>query len=120
MQKSDNSSAEIQFLKGINEIVIPEIRLTRSKDGKPGRAIFTFSKPQVLQSEDYKKIQGMLLIDQEGELTTREVNISVINGEKTSIKATYAWKSEVDFQRFMRFAQRYAADHGLGYSEKKE
>jgi photosystem II protein len=30
---------------------------------------------------------------------------------------TYIRKSEQDFERFMRFAQRYADSSGLGYSQ---
>jgi photosystem II protein len=32
------------------------------------------------------------------------------------LEATYTWKTPVDFERFMRFAQRYADSHGLGFS----
>ena len=31
--------------------------------------------------------------------------------------STYTWKSEADFERFMRFAQRYADANGMGYSQ---
>ena len=59
----------------------------------------------------------MVLADEEGELTTREIKARFVNGEPSALEATYIWKSEVDFERFMRFAQRYASSHGLGYSD---
>ena len=40
------------------------------------------------------------------------------NGKPSGLEATYTWKTEEDFQRFMRFAKRYAEIKGLGYSEK--
>ena len=117
MAKS-NSVATIQFSRGVDEPVIPEIRLTRSRDGRTGQAFFTFENPEALTKESMTELKGMLLIDEEGELVTREVNARFINGEPSALEAIYTWKSEIDFDRFMRFAQRYAKSHGMGYSEK--
>ena len=60
----------------------------------------------------------MFLLDEEGELVTREVNARFVNGEPNALEATYNWKSEIDFERFMRFAKRYAQSHGMGYTER--
>ena len=117
MAKS-NSDATIQFFRGIDEPIVPEIRLTRSRDGKTGQAFFVFDNPEALTKESVTELKGMLLIDEEGELVTREVNARFINGEPSALEATYTWKSEIDFERFMRFAQRYAKTHGMGYTEK--
>ncbi|KGG12619.1 MULTISPECIES: photosystem II reaction center protein Psb28 [Prochlorococcus] len=108
----------IQFYKGVNEEVVPEIRLTRSKDGKTGQAIFIFEKPKALSEESVGDITGMTMLDEEGELKTREIKARFLNGEPNAIESTYTWKTEADFQRFMRFAKRYAENNGLGYSEK--
>jgi len=117
MAKS-NSDATIQFFRGIDEPVVPEIRLTRSRDGKTGQAFFVFENPDALTKESITELKGMLMIDEEGELVTREVNARFINGEPSALEATYTWKSEIDFERFMRFAQRYAKTHGMGYTDK--
>tara|TARA_B100000579_G_C22552406_1_gene720444 strand:+ start:63 stop:413 length:351 start_codon:yes stop_codon:yes gene_type:complete len=110
-------AVSIQFFNGIDEKVIPEIRLTKSKDGQAGQAFFRFDNPEALLSDDFKDIQGMYLIDEEGQIITREINIAVSrkNGKYTAIEAVYCWKSERDFNRFMRFANRYAKKFGLGY-----
>jgi len=50
-------------------------------------------------------------------MVTREVNGRFVNGKPFALEATYTWKSEVDFERFMRFAQRYADANGMGYSQ---
>ncbi len=117
MAKS-TSEATIQFFRGVDEPVVPEIRLTRSKDGRTGQAYFIFESPEALTKESITDLKGMLMIDEEGELVTREVNARFINGEPSALEATYTWKSEIDFDRFMRFAQRYAKSHGMGYTEK--
>ena len=107
----------IQFFNGVDEKVIPEIRLTKSKDGYAGQAFFRFDNPEALLSDNFKDIQGMYLLDEEGLITTREINIAVSkkNGKYTAIEAVYCWRSERDFKRFMRFANRYAKQNGLAY-----
>ena len=39
---------QIQFIKGIEEKVLPNVRLTRSRDGSTGTATFRFNKPNVI------------------------------------------------------------------------
>ena len=112
-----NQKARIELIDGIDEIVTPEIRLTRSRDGRTGQAIFIFERPKALTIKKAAEIAEMTLIDGEGELRTRDIKARFINGLPSIIEVTYTWKSEVDFERFMRFAQSYAETHGLGYSE---
>ena len=82
----------IQFFNGIDERVVPQIRLTKSKDGQAGQAYFRFEIPEALLSDNFKEIQGMYLLDEEGQITTREINISVSreNGSYTPIVAFIA------------------------------
>ena len=117
MPKS-NTGAAIQFLRGTDESSIPEIRLTRSRDGRTGQAFFVFEQPEALTNETAAEIKGMILIDEEGEMVTRDVRARFVNGNPSALEATYIWKSEADFERFMRFAQRYAKSHGMGYTEQ--
>ncbi len=112
------NDASIQFFEGVNEPVVPEIRLTRSRDGKTGQANFDFDQPQALKADKIGEITGMSMIDGEGVLITRDVKARFLNGKPSALEATYTWKSEDDFQRFMRFAKRYAELNGLGYSQK--
>jgi len=116
MTKS-NAAATIQFYRGVDETVVPEIRLTRSRDGRTGQAFFIFDQPDALASKSMSEMTGMYLTDEEGELVTREVRARFVNGSPNAIEAIYNWKSEIDFERFMRFAQRYADSHGLSYSK---
>jgi photosystem II 13kDa protein len=108
--------AEIQFSRGINETVIPDIRLTRAKDGTNGRAYFTFEDPQILQ-ESKLEILGMYMVDEEGELVSRDVNAKFVNGLPKALEVTYTMKSVEDWDRFIRFMDRYSASHGLGLNK---
>jgi photosystem II protein len=115
-------AAAIQFFRGVDEPVVPDIRLTRSRDGRTGQALFVFEEPEALAPETMGDITGMFLQDEEGELVTREVKARFVNGRASAIEATYTWKTHEDFERFMRFAQRYAETHELGFAgaEKAE
>ena len=92
--------AAIQFFRGVDELVVPDIRLTRSRDGRTGQALF--------------------VVDEEGELVSREVKARFVNGKAFALEATYTWKTTADFERFMRFAQRYADGHDLGFAGKDD
>ena len=112
-----NNKVRIEFYDGVSEPVVPEIRLTRSKDGNTGQAFFIFDKPQALSSIATGEITGMKMIDGEGELITKEVKARFIDGKPTLLEAIYSWRNTDDFDRFMRFANSYAKSNGLGYSE---
>ncbi|MCC0176405.1 photosystem II reaction center protein Psb28 [Waterburya agarophytonicola K14] len=106
--------AEIQFSRGIKEEVIPEIKVTRSKTGNTGTATFYFTDPQILSKDSSDEITGMYLIDDEGEIVSREVKGKFVNGEARGIEAVLIMKSEAEFERFVRFMDKYAAENGLG------
>ena len=91
-------------------------------NGQAGQAFFRFDNPEALLSDNFKDIQGMYLLDEEGLITTREINIAVSkkNGKYTAIEAVYCWRSERDFKRFMRFANRYAKQNGLAYEANND
>ena len=112
--------AAIQFFRGVDEPVVPDIRLTRSRDGRTGQALFVFEEPDALAPETMGDITGMFMVDDEGTLVTREVKARFVNGKASALEATYTWKNNEDFERFMRFAQRYADSHDLGFTGSKD
>ena len=103
-----NEKVAIQFVKGKDEIDLPEIRLFRNTDGTKGQAIYKFYKPKTITLENFNLIDKMYLIDEEGELSTRKINLSISDNNVMEVKSTYNWNTEKEFQRFMRFAKRYA------------
>ncbi|MGB3756591.1 MAG: photosystem II reaction center protein Psb28 [Rivularia sp. (in: cyanobacteria)] len=106
--------AKIQFSRGVNEQVIPEVRLTRSRSGDSGTATFIFNNPKALDEGSTDEITGMYMVDEEGEIVTREVKGKFINGKAEALEAIYLMKSAEEWERFMRFMERYAKENELG------
>ena len=50
----------------------------------------------------------MYLIDKEGELLTKKIDLYISGNYIKEVKSTYSWYSEKEFERFMRFSIRYA------------
>ena len=106
-----NKKVAIQFIKGKDENNQPEIRLFRNLDGKKGHVIYKFNNPSTITLENFKSIQKMYLIDEEGELSTRKIDLSISENNIKEIRSTYKWNTEKEFERFMRFSERYANSH---------
>ena len=109
--------AEIQFSRGVTEEVIPKIKVTRSKTGNSGTATFYFEDPKILRKDSSDEITGMYLIDDEGGIVSREVKGKFVNGEARGIEAVLIMKSEGEFERFVRFMDKYAEENGLGLDQ---
>lgn len=109
--------AEIQFSKGVKEATIPEVRLTRSRTGNTATATFYFDSPKIFSSDNTDEITGMYLVDEEGEIVTRDVKGKFINGEPKAVEAMLIMNSESEWERFMRFMERYSQENGLGFSK---
>ncbi|GIL45701.1 hypothetical protein Vafri_2882 [Volvox africanus] len=111
-------AASLQFIKGVNEPTIPEVRLTRSRTGANGTATFIFENPSIFQaSGEMGDITGLFLVDDEGVLSTTDVKAKFINGKPQAIEAKYQMRSQFEWDRFMRFMDRFAEDNGLGFEK---
>ena len=104
----------MQFVKGTAEGAVPDVKLTRAKDGSSGTAVFFFESPDVFQggAAPGGDITGLYLVDEEGTLSTVDVSAKFLNGKPKGIEARYNMKSVSEWNRFMRFMERYAEDHG--------
>ena len=111
--------AEIQFSRGITEEVVPDVRLTRSRDGSQGTATFYFDNPKAFDGTNLDDITGMYMIDEEGEIVTREVKGKFVNGQPTALEAIVLMKSPGEWERFMRFMERYAQENDLGFNKSE-
>ena len=110
---------KIQFIKGLDEKVLPDVRITRSRDGSTGTATFKFKNPNILNKKIAKEgqITGMYLIDKEGTLATKEVNAKFINGKPRAVESVFIMKSPEAWDRFIRFMERYGKAHGLVFTK---
>ncbi|KAG6437917.1 hypothetical protein SASPL_102848 [Salvia splendens] len=97
----------IQFIQGTNEQTIPDVRLTKSRDGSNGMAIFTFTEPSVFDSSTVVgDITGFYMIDEEGVIQSVDVNAKFVNGKPAGIEAKYVMRTPREWDRFMRFMER--------------
>lgn len=108
--------AQIQFIRGVDEPVVPNVKLTRAKDGSNGVAKFSFDAPNVFDQSTAVKgdVTGMYMLDEEGEISTSDVNARFSNGKPQAIECMYVMKSPEEWDRFMRFMERYGEENGLG------
>ncbi|XP_050365924.1 photosystem II reaction center Psb28 protein [Argentina anserina] len=110
------ATTRIQFIQGTDEQTIPDVRLTKSKDGTNGMAIFRFEQPSVFDSSgEVGDITGFYMIDEEGVLSSVDVNAKFVNGKPAGVEAKYIMRTPREWDRFMRFMERYANDNGLSF-----
>lgn len=108
----------IQFSEGINEQVVPMVKLTRSKDGSTGTATFVFYRPTIFDKNmSQSDIVGMSMLDEEGKLITRNIRAKYINGKPESIEVIYIMKNREAWDRFMRFMERYSSLNNLSFTK---
>mmetsp|Transcript_20804 Transcript_20804/g.40414 ORF Transcript_20804/g.40414 Transcript_20804/m.40414 type:complete len:165 (-) Transcript_20804:491-985(-) len=101
------------------ELAVPDVALTRSRDGTTGTATFRFDSATVLERDDIWEnglVTGMWLRDSEGEMVTPDVSITWVQGQPKGIMAILVLKNEKEWQRFMRFMERYAEEHSLAFA----
>jgi len=109
----------IQFIRGTDEQTIPDVRLTTSRDGTNGMAIFNFDQPSVFDSSrEVADITGLYMIDEEGVLQSVDVSAKFVNGKPSGIEAKYVMRTPKDWDRFMRFMERYSDANGLQFIQK--
>ena len=102
----------------MTEEVVPDVRLTRSKDGGNGTATFVFNQPSVFEaSSEFGDITGLYMLDDEGEILTVEVSAKFVNGKPDRIEAIHIMRSAGEWDRFMRFMERYSEEKGLGFKK---
>lgn len=112
-------AAKIQFILGTDEKTIPDVSLTKSRDGTNGVATFTFDEPSVFDSSsELGDITGFFMIDDEGVIQSVDVSAKFVNGKPSTIEAKYVMRSPREWDRFMRFMERYSEANGLQFVKK--
>ncbi|KAF6256741.1 photosystem II subunit 28 [Scenedesmus sp. NREL 46B-D3] len=111
-------AAQIQFIRGVDEPTVPDVTLKRARSGTSGQALFVFENPSIFQaSSELGDITGLFMIDDEGTLSTTDVKAKFINGKPQAIEAKYAMRSQFEWDRFIRFMDRYAESNGMGFEK---
>ena len=114
------NAATLEFIKGVEEPTIPDVKLTRSRDGSSGTATFIFTSPAVFEaSSELGDITGLYMNDDEGTIQTVEVQAKFLNGKPSAIEAKLVMRSAFEWERFMRFMERYAEEKELGFQKSE-
>ena len=107
-------ASSIQFIKGVNEPTVPDVRLTRARDGSSGTASFIFKEPSVFEAgNELGDITGMFLVDDEGTLNTVDVQAKFLNGKPDRIEAKYIMRSGFEWDRCVSQPQLVCAQKHL-------
>merc|ERR1712113_926782 len=107
---SEAVKTSMQFVKGVDEPCVPEVKLSRAKDGSSGTAAFIF------HNDSQGEVTGLYLIDEEGTMQTSKVSAKFVNGKPDRVEAKLVMRTPFKWDRFMRFMERYAAENGLGFT----
>ncbi|KAJ8599484.1 hypothetical protein CTAYLR_010436 [Chrysophaeum taylorii] len=123
---SEESTARIQFVHGVDEKVVPTVSLTRSANSRTieqdifftGTATFWFQRASSLYLDLSKDrlITGMFLIDEEGAISTTDVTAKFERGKPLGISSVLVLSNPTEWRRFMRFMTRYSEEHGLQFT----
>ncbi len=100
------------------ERTVPDVSLTRSRDGSTGTATFRFQDPDILSLNDIWNnglITGLWMKDDEGLLMTRDLHVAFERGSPRVMTAILVLKSAAEWERFMRFMQRFAESNALEF-----
>ena len=94
----------------------------RSKDGENGVATFNFDKPSFFNCEREEDVpQGaitaMTMEDEEGEISTANVSARFVEGKPVGLLVRHEMRTPGEWDRFMRFMERYAEANGLGFAK---
>lgn len=109
-------SAAIEFIAGETEHCVPDVKLTRSPDGRVSTAVFTFDSPSILSNNADDEMTGMHLKDEEGTISTTDVNAQFIDGRPRLLVARVMLNGFDAWDRFMRWMDRYAKVNGLAFT----
>ena len=60
-------------------------------------------------------ITGFYMIDEEGVLQSVDISTKFVNGKPARIEAKYVMRTPRDWDRFMRFMERYSQANGLQF-----
>ncbi|KAH8068925.1 hypothetical protein JL720_12133 [Aureococcus anophagefferens] len=93
-------AAGIQFYEGMFEPDVPDVKITRSRDGDNGVATFDFQAPSFFNCERGGRalraaaptagaITAMTMMDEEGELSTPNVNARFVDGDPVGLVVRY-------------------------------
>lgn len=112
-------TARIEFIKNNEELTIPLIKLTKSRNGKTGTATFLFLEPTIFKIfNDLKTpINCLYLIWDDKKIITRDMSLIFKNGVPYLIKVIFIFKNPKEWFDFLSFMRAYSRETGLTFSD---
>jgi photosystem II protein len=111
-------TVKIEFIKGLKEISLPIIKLTKSRNGKTGTATFIFINPTLFKNKDFKinKIDGMYLLWENKQIKTKDIEIFFKNGDPYILKSLLIFKNSTEWFHFLNFMNYYSKETGMSFN----
>jgi len=110
-------NAQIQFISGIEEKILPVISLTKSKKGKTGTATFIFVKPSIFEQKycTINEVNGIYLLWEDKKIMGNDISIIFKGGQPFLIKAILIFKNSEEWFNFLQFMNLYSKQTGLSF-----
>ncbi len=111
---------KIEFLNNFEEITLPLIRLTKSKNGKTGTATFLFKKPCFLEKKisEISYISNIQLVWDDKIIISNDLKVFFRLGKPFLVRAIFLFKNSQEWFEFLNFMSSYSKETGLVFSEE--
>jgi photosystem II Psb28-2 protein len=115
----------VEFYAGINEEII-NVSLRRNKTTGIRKVVLFFSRMKAIEkfkSFTRKSYGDLRLTDEEGQITVTPSSMKFIfkgeEGDETQrVECGFEIEQDSDWERFMRFMNRYAQANGMVYKDR--
>ena len=106
---------QIQFVRGLNETTIPEIRLTRSNSRETGTATFHFHRPDIfsINWKECSEITGMYILNKNRIIKTRYIKIYFKNGKPETLEAIYILRNIDEWNKLIKILNQFSEQNNL-------
>ena len=125
MLKKNNQKFQFQFVEGIQELISPFIRVTKSVNGETGTVTFLFFYPTFLEKKNFClssfSLESLSLVSDQEPLKTKDITVFFREGKPFLVKATLILQNSLDWYNFFYFMSNYSKESGLSFDgfEKK-
>ncbi len=86
------------------------VRMFRAKTGRKKSAVFRFEDVKA----DERGYDGLTMTDEEGSFVTSRLQVRFADGKFQAIEALFETEVEAEWERFMRFMERFSESNDMG------
>lgn len=119
MLKKNDQKFQFQFIEGIQELISPFIRVTKSVNGETGTVTFLFFSPTFLEKKNFcfssSSLESLSLLSDQESLETKDITVFFREGKPFLVKATLILQNSLDWYNFFYFMSNYSKESGLSF-----